>query len=390
MKNQKIEHLENQILILWNMWSQELDSKEKAINLLEKIDMLFQLFEKESSKESQNLIQEWSAKVSSEFISKVLSNSINKSVDQIASLLNYSKFSSQSLRQILSYVNLGNLIVDLLNTENLEKQSELLLVNIAKNFYQFEVNFENQNQNIFPNPKSEAFLRLGQIEKYITGNLDSAIPFFTLGALEGNDVCKRLLIWEWYSKEKYLEIVDLFERISPIDHTLDYFNSTLMIVSISYFKIGKISESDSLLDLITNFDQPTLSLLSSLSWFRFLEGNYENNSKFQNLVTKYGPMDEYQYYNFASNIILLELAKSKNYDQALNSWLKIPNPIKEVKMYMAAALNSLNRFEQSKYIIKEFSIIEKWLQIEIIDALEKGQNFALDWAKICRAVINYS
>jgi hypothetical protein len=87
---------------------------------------------------------------------------------------------------------------------------------------------------------------------------------------------------------------------------------------------------------------------------------------------------------------LLELAKSKNYDQALNSWLKIPNPIKEVKMYMAAALKSLNRLEQSKNTIREFSIIEKWLQIEIIDALEKGQNFALDWAKICRAVINYS
>jgi len=387
---QKIEQLENQIITLWYMWSQDLDSKEKALDLLEKIDILFQLLEKESSKESQNLIQEWSAKVSNEFISKVLLISINKSFDQIAELLSYSKFSSHSLRQILRYVNLGNLIVELINSENLEKKSELLLVSMAKNFYQFEVNFENLNQNTIRNQKSEAFLRLGQIEKYLTGNLDSAIPFFKLGALEGNDVCKRILIWEWYSKEKYLEIIDLFENISPIDHTLDYFNSTLMIVSISYFKIGKINKSDSLLDLITNFDQPTLSLLSSLSWYRFLEGNNENNSKFQNLVTKYGPMDEYQYYNFASNIILLELAKSKNYDQALNSWLKIPNPIKEVKMYMAAALNSLNRFEQSKYIIKEFSIIEKWLQIEIIDALEKGQNFALDWAKICRAVINYS
>jgi thioredoxin-like negative regulator of GroEL len=131
-----------------------------------------------------------------------------------------------------------------------------------------------------------------------------------------------------------------------------------------------------------------MSLLSTITWNRFLNDQCKDNSIFKQIIDKFGPSDEMQFINFTSNIILLELAKSRNYQEALDSWLKISNPNHEVQLYIATSLLALEREDDSKKIISNFSILEKWKQLETIKTLESAEGFALEWAAKCKDVMS--
>ena len=51
-------------------------------------------------------------------------------------------------------------------------------------------------------------------------------------------------------------------------------------------------------------------------------------------------------------------------------------------------MDVLKREDKSKDIIKNFSIIEKWNQIETIKTFESAKGFALEWANKCRTSIS--
>ena len=59
-----------------------------------------------------------------------------------------------------------------------------------------------------------------------------------------------------------------------------------------------------------------------------------------------------------------------------------------MQLYIAASLLNLGREDDSKGIINNFSILEKWNQLETIKTFEAAKGFALEWAKKCRAAIS--
>jgi hypothetical protein len=50
-------------------------------------------------------------------------------------------------------------------------------------------------------------------------------------------------------------------------------------------------------------------------------------------------------------------------------------------------LLNFGREDDSKKIINNFSILEKWNQLETIKTFEAAKGFALEWAAKCRAVL---
>jgi tetratricopeptide (TPR) repeat protein len=225
------------------------------------------------------------------------------------------------------------------------------------------------------------------LDELVFNNEDSALTNYLLGSEAGDTNCNSNVIWILGRQQKYVEVIQFFEKFESVQQNFMYPNVALLFASLAYSEIGEISKSDLLLDSLEHLGDASSALLSTLTWKRFLNSQCQDNSKFKQVIDKFGPSDEKQFINFTSNVILLELAKSKNYQEALDSWLKIIDPNHEVQLYIAASLLNLGREDDSKKIINNFSILEKWNQLETIKTFEAAKGFALEWAAKCRAVL---
>jgi hypothetical protein len=226
------------------------------------------------------------------------------------------------------------------------------------------------------------------LDEMVFKNEDSALTNFLFGSEAGDSNCNSNVIWILGRQQKYVEVIQFFEKFESFHENFMYPNVALLLASLAFSEIGEISKSDSLLDSLEHLGDASSALLSTLTWNRFLNDQCQDNSKFIQVIDKFGPSDEKQFINFTSNVILLELTKSRNYQDALDSWLKIIDPNHEVQLYIAASLLNLGREDDSNRIIKNFSILEKWNQLETIKTFEAAKGFALEWAAKCRAAIS--
>ena len=328
----------------------------------------------------------WAGKLSGGFFLEVGKQLLKFSEEKALEFLNNSNYFTGRLLVEMQPLEVGNLLVSLAEEAEDSKQFDLYL--LAKTFFVKEVNRERVNGSSDPlKQEGLAYLLLGMLDELVFKNEDSALTNFLLGSEAGDTNCNSNVIWILGRQQKYVEVIQFFEKFESVKQNFMYPNVALLFASLAYSEIGEISKSDLLLDSLEHIGDASSALLSTITWNRFLNDQCQDNSKFIRVINKFGPSDEKQFINFTSNVILLELAKSKNYQDALDSWLKIIDPNHEVQLYIAASLLNLGREDDSKKIINNFSILEKWNQLETIKTFEAAKGFALEWAAKCRAVL---
>jgi hypothetical protein len=328
----------------------------------------------------------WAGKLSGGFFLEVGKQLLKFSEEKALEFLNNSNYFTGRLLVEMQPLEVGNLLVSLAEEAEDSKQFDLYL--LAKTFFVKEVNRERVNGSSDPlKQEGLAYLLLGMLDELVFNNEDSALTNYLLGSEAGDTNCNSNVIWILGRQQKYVEVIQFFEKFESVQQNFMYPNVALLFASLAYSEIGEISKSDLLLDSLEHIGDASSALLSTITWNRFLNDQCQDNSKFIRVIDKFGPSDEKQFINFTSNVILLELAKSKNYQEALDSWLKIIDPNHEVQLYIAASLLNLGREDDSKKIINNFSILEKWNQLETIKTFEAAKGFALEWAAKCRAVL---
>ena len=139
------------------------------------------------------------------------------------------------------------------------------------------------------------------------------------------------------------------------------------------------------------------SFTASKAWKRFKEDDCQDNSKFIKIIeSSVGGSDLIMNKgNLSSNIILLELARNKNYEVAFDAWNDIPNPLelgdepnREIEMYMAAALCEIGKKTEALKITIDFKSQDtKDLTEQVVKYFESGKGFALSWAKSCKQAL---
>ena len=329
----------------------------------------------------------WAGKLSAGFFLELGKQLLKFSEEKALEFLNNSNYFTGRLLVEMQPIEVGKQLISLANEAEDAKQFDIYV--LAKTFFLKEINRERVNGSSDPlKQEGEAYLLAGMLDELVFINEDSALANFLLGSEAGDSNCTSNVIWILGRQQKYVEVIQFFEKFESVHENFMYPNVALLFASIAYSEIGEISKSDSLLDSLEHLGDASSALLSTLTWNRFLNDQCQDNSKFIQVIDKFGPSDEKQFINFTSNTILLELAKSRNYQEALDSWLKIIDPNHEVQLYIAASLLNLGREDDSKGIINKFSILEKWNQLETIKTFEAAKGFALDWAKSCRAAIN--
>jgi len=136
------------------------------------------------------------------------------------------------------------------------------------------------------------------------------------------------------------------------------------------------------------------SFTASKAWKRFKEDKCKDNSNFIKLIeSPVGANDVIMNKgNLTSNVILLELARTKNYKVAFDAWDDIINPWdisdepnREIEMYMAAALCEIGKKMEALKITIDFKSQDiQDLSEQVIKYFETGKGFALSWAKSCK------
>jgi len=328
----------------------------------------------------------WSGKLIGGFFLELGKQLLKFSEEKALEFLNNSNYFTGRLLVEMQPIEVGKQLISLAKEAEDAKQFDLYV--LAKSFFLKEINRERVNGSSDPlKQEGEAYLLTGMLDELVFRNEDSALANFLLGSEAGDSNCTSNVIWILGRQQKYVEVIQFFEKFEFIHENFMYPNVALLFASLAYSEIGEISKSDLLLDSLEHLGDASSALLSTLTWKRFLNSQYQDNSKFKQVIDKFGPSDEKQFINFTSNVILLELAKSKNYQEALDSWLKIIDPNHEVQLYIAASLLNFGREDDSKKIINNFSILEKWNQLETIKTFEAAKGFALEWAAKCRAVL---
>lgn len=329
----------------------------------------------------------WSGKLSGGFFLELGKQLLKFSQKKALEFLDNSNYFTGRLLVEMQPIEVGKQLISLAKEAEDAKQFDLYL--LAKTFFLKEINQERINGSSDPlKQEGEAYLLAGMLDELVFRNEDSALANFLLGSEAGDSNCTSNVIWILGRQKKYVEVIQFFEKFESVHENFMYPNVALLFASLAYSEIGEISKSDSLLDSLDHLGDVSSSLLSTITWNRFLNNQCQDNSKFKQVIDKFGPSDEKQFINFTSNVILLELAKSRNYQEALDSWLKISDPNHEIKLYIASCLLFLGRKDDSKGIINNFSILEKWNQLETIKTFDSGKGFVIEWATSCRAAIN--
>jgi hypothetical protein len=350
------------------------------------IDEIITKMEKRFTNSDGEKLNIWAGKLSGGFFLELGKELLKFSEEKALEFLDHSNYFTGRLLAEMQPLEVGNLLVSLAKEAEDSKQFDLYL--LAKTFFLKEVNRERVNGSSDPLKQfGLAYLLLGMLDELVFKNEDSALTNYLLGSEAGDPNCNSNVIWILGRQQKYVEVIQFFEKLESDHQNFMYPNVALLFASLAYSEIGEISKSDSLLDFLEHLGDASSALLSTLTWNRFLNDQCQDNSKFKQVIDKFGPSDEKQFINFTSNVILLDLAKSRNYQEALDCWLEISDPNYEVQLYIAACLLILKRENKSKDIIKNFSIIEKWNQIETIKTFESAKGFALEWANKCRTAI---
>jgi HEAT repeat protein len=129
------------------------------------------------------------------------------------------------------------------------------------------------------------------------------------------------------------------------------------------------------------------------TWKCFLNGQFDDNSKFVKILkSRIGAIDQIDNNgNLTSNVILLELARTKNYKKAYEAWENIVLPLgdtnHEVDMYKAAALFELDRKLEALKIVICFDDNQEKDLMTIIEDFQSGKSFAFNWAKSCKQTL---
>jgi hypothetical protein len=329
----------------------------------------------------------WAGKLSGGFFLELGKELLKFSEEKALEFLDNSNYFTGRLLVEMQPIEVGKQLISLAKEAEDAKQFDLYL--LAKTFFLKEINRERINGSSDPlKQEGESYLLAGMLDEMVFKNEDSALTNFLLGSEAGDSNCNSNVIWILGRQQKYVEVIQFFEKFESFHENFMYPNVALLFASLAFSEIGEISKSDSLLDSLEHLGDASSALLSTLTWNRFLNDQCKDNSIFKQVIDKFGPSDEKQFINFTSNVILLELGKSRNYQEALDSWLKIIDPNHEVQLYIAASLLVLGRKDDSKEIINNFSILEKWNQLETIKTFESAKGFAHEWAKKCRLVLN--
>ena len=333
----------------------------------------------------------WGAGVSKDDFFDIGCEIFKYSREKAIDFLDYSNY-SPSFSPNLTPVNVAHFISELARNESNQSDS-IELYQLAKQFYSKEIDRERIN-GVSPLPqKSDAYFNIGLLEELVFDNLDSALSHYLWGIEQkdeyenGHPGCNSGIISVYRKQKKYKQIINFFESLEPIRENFYLFNDAILAVSHAYNEIGEMNKSDNLLDLIYKLDEFALHYISTITWSRFLRDQCNDNSKSKNLVEQFGPIDHTEFTNAVSNINLLELARTKNYQQALDAWTQMGSSNCEIKLYIAASLFETGRKEEALKITGSFSPLDREEMLEIVNTFASGKGFSTIWAQSCRTVL---
>jgi tetratricopeptide (TPR) repeat protein len=366
-----------------NLFKSEIHKSHPEIDL----DEIIAKMESKFTNPEGEKLNIWAGKLSGGFFLKLGKELLKFSEEKALEFLDHSNYFTGRLLEEMQPLEVGNLFVTLANEAEDSKKFDFYL--LAKTFFLTEIKRQRVNGSSDPLKQDGlAYLLAGMLDELVYNKEDYALTNYLLGSEAGDSGCNSKVIWILGRQQKYVEVIEFFEKFESVQQNFQYPNVALLVASLAYTETGDLSKSNELLELLEHIGDASMSLLSTITWNRFLNDQCKDNSIFKQVIDKFGPSDEMQFINFTSNVILLELAKSRNYQEALDSWLKIIDPNHEVQLYIAASLLNLGREDESKRIINNFSILEKWNQLETIKTFEAAKGFALEWAKKCRAAIS--